>query len=60
MDDLYADGEQQTLTFVDSDAEDDARGAATQDSAYDFDQHFSMPSQASQVGQHLLFSFLLV
>ncbi|PAV62506.1 hypothetical protein WR25_00136 [Diploscapter pachys] len=48
MDDLYADGEQQTLTFVDSDAEDDARGAATQDSAYDFDQHFSMPSQASQ------------
>uniref|UniRef100_A0A1I7XFS4 Non-specific protein-tyrosine kinase n=1 Tax=Heterorhabditis bacteriophora TaxID=37862 RepID=A0A1I7XFS4_HETBA len=51
FDELYGLGGE-TLTFVETGDDDGILHGATQDSTYDFDHHFSIPTQSSQVTHH--------
>lgn len=48
FDDIYGPGGGDTLTFVETGEDDHLLHGATQDSTYDFDHHFSLPTQSSQ------------
>ena len=49
FEEAYGPGSNEALTFVETAEDDGLLHGATQDSTYDFDNQFSLPTQSSQV-----------